>query len=746
MDGGKYSEGDNSTYTVHCAQDNGAPAYATIGVPSGGFATCFGACNSDARCAGFTYSGTDSGNCYLKDHEGGYSSAPSYIISGFRSSQGMSSSTGVVVPTSVTSASAPPASSSASSSSRSCSQLAAQNATYVDTNGAVYQIMCSYDYNDHDVAAAQAASFEACFAICDKTPQCAAFSYLGGSGAGNCYMKSAAVGGASGGSDAAVRVSGGSGSGASSQTSSSPPTSSSSLAVSTASGNGPGTTTSQGMPSSTSFAVTSCSGIAAQGSTYTDVNNRTYEVTCMYDYAGNDLAPMGGTYRDCFGFCDALAGCVAFSFAGSDTGGTCYLKSAALNGAPSGNVNAAKLVSGGSPSASTSSPSLQIYSTASASTLASSTSIVLKTPTASTTAVASSSTASSSASSSPSASKPSQVYTTTVVSINSTSTAPQSSTSSSSSSAASSAMTTLQPPPVYTTTVVVNSTSSAPRSSTSSSTSSTATSSSTTTSQPPQVYTTNVAVMNSTSATTSQVIPTASPPPISSNVTSQYSQTTSATSAAASSTSASSLPNCNNIAPGGMANYTDSSGVQYTVACKHDISGMDLAALSAPNFQACFALCDQNVECEGFSWLANEGPGTCYLKTAITGSPTTSYADVAYISKSGGSGNTSVAAPSSSSSSVAAPPATTTSSSSVAPSAATTSSSSASAPVATGACASLGSTYDGYNVECGTDHYGGDLSAQGVTSFSQCFPICDSLAGCVGFAFTGGSGSGKSSA
>ncbi|KAK0365904.1 hypothetical protein LTR94_004909 [Friedmanniomyces endolithicus] len=60
---------------------------------------------------------------------------------------------------------------------------------------------------------------------------------------------------------------------------------------------------------------------------------------------------MGGTYRDCFGFCDALAGCVAFSFAGSDTGGTCYLKSAALNGAPSGNVNAAKLVSGGSPSA-----------------------------------------------------------------------------------------------------------------------------------------------------------------------------------------------------------------------------------------------------------------------------------------------------------------------------------------------------------------------------------------------------------
>ena len=66
-----------------------------------------------------------------------------------------------------------------------------------------------------------------------------------------------------------------------------------------------------------------------------------------------------------------------------------------------------------------------------------------------------------------------------------------------------------------------------------------------------------------------------------------------------------------------------------------------------------------------------------------------------------------------------------------------------SVPIATGACANLNSTYDGYKVECKTDHYGGDLASQGVASYKDCFPLCDALNGCVGFAFTGGVGPGK---
>ncbi|KAJ9624958.1 hypothetical protein H2203_004909 [Taxawa tesnikishii (nom. ined.)] len=47
-----------------------------------------------------------------------------------------------------------------------------------------------------------------------------------------------------------------------------------------------------------------------------------------------------------------------------------------------------------------------------------------------------------------------------------------------------------------------------------------------------------------------------------------------------------------------------------------------------------------------------------------------------------------------------------------------------------------------YTLQCGTDHWGGDLTANVTTEFAGCFPICDMTPGCLGFAFVSGNSNG----
>lgn len=68
----------------------------------------------------------------------------------------------------------------------------------VDQNGVTYQIACSADASGNYITTIQATnSFNDCFAACDTTPSCNAFTYSGGSngaGAGFCYIKSNGTG------------------------------------------------------------------------------------------------------------------------------------------------------------------------------------------------------------------------------------------------------------------------------------------------------------------------------------------------------------------------------------------------------------------------------------------------------------------------------------------------------------------------------------------------------------------------
>lgn len=62
-----YVDFNNVSYDIHCSADNNYTSFDTVTIASGGFATCFGACDNATACEGFTYVGNDSGSCYLKE-------------------------------------------------------------------------------------------------------------------------------------------------------------------------------------------------------------------------------------------------------------------------------------------------------------------------------------------------------------------------------------------------------------------------------------------------------------------------------------------------------------------------------------------------------------------------------------------------------------------------------------------------------------------------------------------------------
>lgn len=176
---------------------------------------------------------------------------------------------------------------------------------------------------------------------------------------------------------------------------------------------------------------------------------------------------------------------------------------------------------------------------------------------------------------------------------------------------------------------------------------------------------------------------------------------------------------------GSLTRYTDKSGVEYQVACKHEVGGAELAAASAPTFGDCFDLCDKMPGCAGFAWLQDDGPGTCYFKPSFNDLSTigSSPADVAIMV----GGRTSPGGPGSSP----------TTDSATQPTLKPTDS-----PAGAGCSTLDNSQYPEYAVECQTDRRGGDLLAAASRSFQQCFGICDETEDCIGFSYVGGTGPG----
>lgn len=344
---GDYTTGDkiasgNSTYTVHCAQDNSQGAFTMQFVATGGFDACPAACDRTPGCMGFTFSGDNSGFCYLKTAEGQYSDAPRYITSAFKNMPAPGELAG-------SSSSSAPTSSSTATTGEACSSL---GKTYVDEKNQTYTVVCNKDLPGNDIGAVQASSFTECFDACNKKEGCMAFSFLGGKGSGPCYLKNKADPGATNpnGADSAflpAREEIGSQTSQSSQAAQSTQAPQSSQASQTAEASQALTVSESAAAATTTAPSGSCESLAkgSSGTTqYTDRFGSLYNITCKHDIAGGNLKAVSSpTFEGCFSQCDETLKCVGFSW----LNGVCYLKSSQQNSLSESPADVAVKVSSG---------------------------------------------------------------------------------------------------------------------------------------------------------------------------------------------------------------------------------------------------------------------------------------------------------------------------------------------------------------------------------------------------------------
>ena len=208
-------------------------------------------------------------------------------------------------------------------------------------------------------------------------------------------------------------------------------------------------------------------------------------------------------------------------------------------------------------------------------------------------------------------------------------------------------------------------------------------------------------------------------------------------------------------------------GGSYIVRCAKDSTGQTSSSQSVTHggFSVCVESCERTKGCGGFSYVGSEEAGTCYFKSDVGGYTTASDDLVSCWKDPNGDGGEPEPVPSSRSSSHG--PSSTgssthssvfssstwahtshSSSGSVVSSSTTHASyTSAATPTspAAGQCQQAIKTYgdvyrsgkgSAYQLECGEDHYGGDLTSVGSKTFLGCVDICNAKPECIGYAYT----------
>ncbi|KAF3009848.1 hypothetical protein E8E13_010523 [Curvularia kusanoi] len=164
---------------------------------------CLQACAANSQCVALSYTGQ---NCYLKSSlESGQSNAnviggavlsrPTATASSAASTSTAAATTTVAVTTTFASTTTV-----ASTTSVASAAPTACPATYTcpenngcllsGSNSQIYQVTCGTDYYGGDLPSQSTDSFEDCAKACANNSQCVAASFVGGKGAGTCYLKS----------------------------------------------------------------------------------------------------------------------------------------------------------------------------------------------------------------------------------------------------------------------------------------------------------------------------------------------------------------------------------------------------------------------------------------------------------------------------------------------------------------------------------------------------------------------------
>ncbi|THX21883.1 hypothetical protein D6D12_09669, partial [Aureobasidium pullulans] len=193
VDGQTVVDSTGGTYTIKCGGDTTGGGNSAGDSPD--FNGCMTKCDNTAGCGAWTYNG----NCYLKiagDIQFATGTFPASQVAGIRNGQaGGNPSATTYAPGgtsgSGTQTSLGPAYSSTDSSVPKCPAM--DGSTITDARGAVYSIACGNDGQGALIktVGVNSGGINTCFAACDDTPQCGAFTYSGDETMtmGTCYLK-----------------------------------------------------------------------------------------------------------------------------------------------------------------------------------------------------------------------------------------------------------------------------------------------------------------------------------------------------------------------------------------------------------------------------------------------------------------------------------------------------------------------------------------------------------------------------
>lgn len=161
-----------------------------------------------------------------------------------------------------------------------------------------------------------------------------------------------------------------------------------------------------------------------------------------------------------------------------------------------------------------------------------------------------------------------------------------------------------------------------------------------------------VAPAASSSSTGTLASSTSSSSLVASNAASSSSTSSLITSSSTAAVSPSSSPSVAPVCPTNRGEkYTDSTGAQYSIQCYTNFLGNDLGSpFSAPDITGCFPVCSATSGCAGIQYAP--GNSTCYLKSAFTGLAL-SDPSITYATRIGGAVGSPSSPPSSPSSSPA---------------------------------------------------------------------------------------------
>ncbi|KAI7278040.1 glycoside hydrolase family 16 protein [Hortaea werneckii] len=246
---------------------------------------------------------------------------------------------------------------------------------FTDNNYVQYEIHCGFDYQGGgNVYAAE--SFENCLGICNNTSGCKAVSFVGGNGAGSCYIKDMTGSlNYDGSTNTAVRVSG-SGS-ATSSVQQTLITSEANTASATSTITDSSSQLLTPYPSLTSPSTPDATRPDVDGEEIMDDNGTSYTIYCSSDTTGDGAFGTrtfdSGTFTQCMDACDELSECGAWVWSSyPDYGGICYFKALPQTPKPVTNDSSvAGIVLGGAASATSTATNMprSLSSTAMLSTL-----------------------------------------------------------------------------------------------------------------------------------------------------------------------------------------------------------------------------------------------------------------------------------------------------------------------------------------------------------------------------------------